>query len=296
MRSGNGDDLESIRKYYDYNTPRFLSYGEQRRTRTIHRPVWGDGVQDEEQALHYVHKLILAEGNKLRSSTSGELHALDLGCGVGASLFYLAHHLGKSFSGVGLTISPVQAKIALQESRKQNLTDKCRFLVGNFLAPPLRWQFDLIFSIEAFAHSSDPEGYFQAAARLLKPGGKLVLCDDFLSVDNQGAALNAQHQRWLNYFRQGWGVNGMKSAEYVQNLAAEVDFKRIKNLDLTPNLKLNPLPESVFALFTKVLRDLAKNNPYWRSVVGGQALRLCLSHRVVEYRYMVFELASVTDE
>ena len=88
------DYLDSLRAYYDHNTSRFLSYGEQRKTRTIHRPVWGDGVQNEGQALHFVHKLILSELLASQNDITRHPSALDMGCGVGASLFFLADQLG----------------------------------------------------------------------------------------------------------------------------------------------------------------------------------------------------------
>jgi hypothetical protein len=90
MAQNNKGDLDFLRDYYDHNTSRFLSYGEQRKTRTIHRPVWGEGVQNEGQALHYVHKLISREFFASPNEISRHPSSLDLGCGVGASLFYLA--------------------------------------------------------------------------------------------------------------------------------------------------------------------------------------------------------------
>lgn len=203
------DGLEPIRAYYDHNTPHFLSYGEQRKTRTIHRPVWGEAVRNEGQALHFVHNLILEELRAYQNGTSNHQEVLDMGCGVGASLLYLADHLGGNLSGIGLTISPVQAKIAQDEHRTKDIETRPLFLVGDFLAPPFQMQFDLIYSIEAFAHTQKPTEYFQAVGRLLKPGGRLVLCDDFLSGIGKGIVLSARKRQWLKIFQQGWGVNGL---------------------------------------------------------------------------------------
>ena len=40
---------------------------------------------------------------------------------------------------------------------------------------------DLAFAIESFVHSPDGPRFFRSAARALRPGGKLIICDDFLS-------------------------------------------------------------------------------------------------------------------
>jgi SAM-dependent methyltransferase len=292
MATKRKDDLDSIRSYYDHNTPRFLSYGEQRKTRTIHRPVWGEGVKNERQALHYVHDLLFGELLTFQNSGTRHLTALDLGCGVGASLIYLTDHLEEDFTGIGLTISPVQVRLAQHEQLKKDPDKRCKFIVGDFLFPPIHKQFDLIFSIEAFAHSAKPNEYFQSAARLLKPGGRLVLCDDFLSDSIEGNSLSPRKKQWLKYFQKGWGVNGIWQPNYVQMLAGEKDLFIIKDNNLTPYLQLAPLPISVIELLAAGIGILPGKNHYLRSVIGGQALQLCLAHEIVEYRYQVFEKGS----
>ena len=296
MPESNQNDIQTLRAYYDHNTPRFLSYGKQRHARTIHRPVWGEGVQNQGQALHYVHKLILNELQSLKSESVSDLSALDLGCGVGASLFYLAERLDKEFTGIGLTISSVQARIAGEEQRRKNLERNCMFIVGNFLSPPVRKQFDLVFSIESFAHTNDPKAYFQAVAESLKPGGYLILCDDFLaSRDAEGIQIENQKQ-WLNIFQQGWGVSGVWKPEYVKGLAESASLFQIKNVDLTPFLQLKPLPSVLIRLLSAGFAKLPGKNFYLKSVIGGQALQLCLAHGIVEYRFLVFEKGSVTGQ
>jgi SAM-dependent methyltransferase len=296
MPESNQDDLHSLRAYYDHNTPRFLSYGGQRNTGTIHRAVWGEGVQNEELALHYVHQLILKELHALQSETTSDLSALDLGCGVGASLFYLAERLDEEFAGIGLTISPVQAKIAGEERRRKNLEKNCMFILGNFLRPPVLKQFDLVFSIEAYAHTNDPEGYFQAAVDALTPGGRLVVCDDFLARDGVEGIQNEQHKKWLKIFQQGWGVSGLWTLDYVERLAGSFNLTLIENINLTSYLQLKPLPNFVIDLLSAGIGIIPGNNLYMKSVIGGQALQMCLANGIVEYRYLVFEKGSGTGQ
>lgn len=289
MQQRNQDELASIRDYYDYNTPCFLTYGAQRRTGTIHRPVWGEGVQDEAQALQTVHKLLYAEGRALLAGGVETLHTVDLGCGVGASLFYLADNLGVAFSGLGLTISPVQARLAQVEAARRNLTVQCAFLVGDFLAPPLAECYNLVFSIEAFAHTRDPVGYFQAAAHLLKPGGRLVLCDDFLTPGREGDAPSSGQLRWLDTFRLGWGVPGLWLPAEVKRLAVSVGLRPLEDRDLTTGLRLRAVPEPMLRLLAWGLWPIVRRNLYLRSVLGGLALQVCLAQGLVAYRYLVFE-------
>ena len=289
MDPNNEDKLNSIRSYYDHNTLRFLSYGAQRGTRTIHRAVWGEGVENEEHALHYVHNLII---NEIRSNLQNEaahINVLDLGCGVGASLIYLAQHLAEGFSGVGITISPVQVKIAQREQRTGAQFKKCLFVLGDILMPPLQMKFDLIYAIESFAHIVKPGDFFQTVARMLKPGGLLVICDDFFSDDREMKSLSVRVQKWLHIFGTGWGIDGLWQPGYLETLAADVGFARIVNKNLTHFLRLKPLPSIVIELLSTAVKLIPGDNLYLPSVIGGQALQLCLTIGILEYRYLVYK-------
>jgi SAM-dependent methyltransferase len=89
--------------------------------------------------------------------------------------------------GEGLTISPRQAARAAELIEAAGAGDRVRCREGNFLALPadLAGTADLTFSIEAFVHSPDADGYFREAARSLRPGGRLVVCDDFLAAPDR---------------------------------------------------------------------------------------------------------------
>jgi SAM-dependent methyltransferase len=289
MQTDKRDELSAIRDYYDHNTLRFLSYSAQRKTGTIHRPVWGEDVENNAQALHYVDLRILNEAHNLWNPDQIKLRVADLGCGVGASLFYLARNFGESLIGIGITISPVQAELAQEKVLKWKLTDRCKFILGDFLAPPLAGVFDLVYSIESFAHTRDAEQFFLSASQLLKKGGRFVLCDDFLGSGNQHSSLNSQQKRMLEAFRWGWNVSSVKSILNVADLAKRFGLDLIENLDLTSYLKLRPIPASLLKMFLNAYRISGIKDLYWQSMLGGQALQLCLSQGLVEYRYLVFE-------
>ena len=279
------DSLAHIRAYYDHNTPRFLGRGAQRFTRTIHRPVWGPGVQDESQALHYVHNLILAELDQTHPHPGTELAVADLGCDVGASLFYLLKNSPSPLRALGLTISPLQVRLAQAESLQRSFGTRSLFCLADFTAPPLGKQFDLVFSIEAFAHTNQPRAYFQAAACLLRPGGRLVVCDDFLGANVPRASVDTH---CLETFRSGWSVPGVIDPHTAVTYAREAGLALVNQLDLTPYLRLRPLPGGILRLAELLVRTLAPADPHWRSILGGQALQLCLSRGLVQYRFLTF--------
>jgi cyclopropane fatty-acyl-phospholipid synthase-like methyltransferase len=272
----------AVRQYYQQNTRFFLTYGRQSQTRTIHRAVWAPDVADRQAALNYSNRLILAQLLELgQKNLETTVRAADLGCGVGGSLFYLVSRLPEYFRGVGLTISSDQARIAQRYAGQLQLEQRCAFIEADFQHLPLAGGFEAAFSIEAFAHSSDPAAYLREAARLLGEGGLLMLCDDFLTD------LGAGDNYWLQAFQQGWQVPGLRSAEQVKELARANGLELIEESDLTPYLRLNAVP--TWLVRAMVATGTRFKHIYWQSVTGGVALQQCLKQGLVRYLFIVFE-------
>lgn len=272
----------TVRRYYEQNTRLFLSLGRQDSTRTIHRAIWAPGVSDRQAALSYVDQLIYTRLLELAVSHPGKpVRAADLGCGVGGSLFYLASRMPAPFWGLGLTISPSQARLAQRHAVEISLQRRCAFIEADFLRLPLGGGLQATFSIEAFAHTSDPQGYLREAARLLDDGGRLILCDDFLTGKAEAGNF------WLRAFRAGWHVPGLRSVGQVKELGRAYGLELSEELDLTPYLRLSRVPgglaKAVVGASTKV------KNLYWQSLRGGMALQECLKRGLVSYRFLVFE-------
>ena len=92
-----------IRAYYDTNTGAFVRHGQGGALGVIHRAVWAPGVATRAEAFRHVETLIAREIDAL--AVDGPVQVLDLGCGVGASLTYLAQQ--RDIRGTGVTISPL---------------------------------------------------------------------------------------------------------------------------------------------------------------------------------------------
>src|SRR3954454_6951048 len=93
-------DTDQVGRYYDRNTPSFVALGQGGSVGAIHRAVWGPGTTTREQAFHFVEDRIAAVVRGVGSAV-GPPHVVDLGCGVGASLCYLAAML--PITGTGVT-------------------------------------------------------------------------------------------------------------------------------------------------------------------------------------------------
>jgi ubiquinone/menaquinone biosynthesis C-methylase UbiE len=272
-----------VRRYYDRNTRSFLEYGHGAATGSIHRAVWAPGVSTREDAFRYVEDQIVAVANE-RLPGSLLTHLVDLGCGVGASLCYLASRLPMA-TATGVTLSGVQAALARERVERAGLAARVACLEGDFTAlPPAIDRADLAFAIESFVHGSDPRAFLDQAARIVQPGGILIVCDDFLTRGAPPAARPV-----LDQFRRGWHVNTLIDGEALRALAARAGFEHLWTSDLTAWLELDRPRDRAFRTIVPLLRLLPRVSPRLANITGGAALQTALARGWLRYEFAVFE-------
>ena len=107
---------------------------------------------------------------ELRSESFEDV--LDVGCGTGAVLELLhGEYPEKHLTGLDLT--PRMIDVA----RAKQLENVC-FVVGDAEALPFESQsFGAVLCSNSFHHYPHPEKFFSEAARVLRPGGRLILRD-----------------------------------------------------------------------------------------------------------------------
>lgn len=272
-----------IRNYYDENTRLFLAFNNSKQAQNIHRSLWTDGAKTLEDALNVTNERIRLE---IESVAQSGARLADLGCGVGAGLFYIVPRLQEAASAIGVTLSPVQAQLANQFAKQIGLENQILFAEGDFTHVPLKGEsLDAIYSVEAVVHAQEPERYFQEAGRLLRRGGKLIIVDDYQA----SRSFSPAETNWLNAFKNGWHVPGVITVEHARLFAEEHQLRLIKNDNLTPYLHLRNLPN----LLARVLHFIGKHMPIKHailpSMLGSMALQQCLHMGIIEYRFLVFE-------
>jgi tocopherol O-methyltransferase len=273
---------DSVRTYYDQNTNLFLKFSNSRKVQNIHRSLWMRNAKTLDDALNVSNALIQAE---IESIADTNARIADLGCGVGASLFYIFPRLNDPAPALGLTLSPVQAKLASESAKRLSLQGKILFVEGDFTSVPLSNNLDAVYSVEAVVHAVDPEKYFREASRLLRSGGKLILVDDY-----QATHPLLQHEvQWLKAYMDGWYVPGVRTVEQVISFAEKYNLSLIKNEELTPYLRLRDLPDLLARIILFIGNLLPIKHALLPSMLGSMALQQCLHMGIVEYRFLVFE-------
>ena len=108
------------------------------------------------------------------SQTKTPAKVLDVGCGIGGTSRYIAKKL-PSASVTGITISPEQQRRATQLAKERNVPNAQFELCDALDMKYPDNSFDLVWACESGEHMPDKEKYVQEMARVLKPGGRIVI-------------------------------------------------------------------------------------------------------------------------
>lgn len=151
----------SVAAHYDELDPVYRRiWGEH-----VHHGYWRTGRESAAQAAEALVGLV-----ETRLALAPGQTVCDIGCGYGATAALLAARHGVTV--VGLTISSAQATIARARTAP-GFTCLRRDWLDNHLADA---SFDHAYAIESSEHMIDKARFFTEAARVLRPGGRLVVC------------------------------------------------------------------------------------------------------------------------
>ena len=282
-------DDDSVRRFYDDNTRLFLSLG-QGTEGTIHRAVWGPGVKSRVDAMAYVDQLVMERLDRLEREAGSErnepLAVADLGCGVCASLCRIARH--RPIVGMGITISQAQVDLAKRRIEAAGFAAAIRCMKADFCALPAELPLmDLAFSIEAFVHAPSGAAFFHECARLVRPGGYLIVCDDFLAASSLRGEPGPR--RWIERFGTGWVAGNLVADEEACGLAEAAGFRHVETLDLTPHLEIRRPRDYLVGGVMRCLGWLPIKSSYWGMLYGGHAAQICLKRGWVKHLFVVWQ-------
>ena len=118
----------------------------------------------------------LAEMANLKASDL----VLDVGCGLGGTARYLSEHYKCHVTGIDLTEEYISAGIRL--TAFANLSDRVDLHYGSALDLPYEDErFDIVLTQHVQMNIVDKRRFYSEIARVLKPGGRFIFHDVFLS-------------------------------------------------------------------------------------------------------------------
>jgi len=144
----------------------------------IYQTFWGDHIhhglfvdeQDKPEAAQVRMLDHCAQWLNLR----GRERVLDVGCGHGGTLLHLARLL--DCTGIGVTISPKQARIARERAMHAGVGDRSTFFVDDVACFPFpSGEVNLVWAMESTEHFADKAKFFYDVHHTLQPLGQLLL-------------------------------------------------------------------------------------------------------------------------
>jgi tocopherol O-methyltransferase len=182
-----------------------LDQGSDLRSSLPHSGYFTSPTQTKEDAQVALIQLLLSRSGLSKVSATTQLRVLDVGCGLGGTTRYLAQECG--FDVTGVTISSEQVKMAYNLSRTAaglssgtptTSLDGDELEIVKLGAGSVRFiqmdaetmgerfdseRFDVVWICEALSHFPDKALFFRNAAKVLVPGGRLVMADWFRSTE-----------------------------------------------------------------------------------------------------------------
>lgn len=187
----------------------------------IHYGYWDEKVRTFPQSLLRMNEVMIEAAN-IRSPDK----VLDAGCGIGGSAIFLAEKIGCNVTGISLSERQVQKARELLKVSKVEV--KVEFEVMDYSSTSFDdASFDVVWGCESICYADDKEQFIKEAFRLLKPGGRLVVADGFVTKyeNNDQPTI----RKWLD----GWQVNYLESPERFVQFMKSAGFEDVSYRDIS---------------------------------------------------------------
>jgi 27-O-demethylrifamycin SV methyltransferase len=196
----------------------------------LHHGVFAEGTEDLLTATRELTRLMIEA-----SAMSPAMRVLDAGCGTGGPARQLAQDQGVHV--LGISTSRVGVETAQAKAAAEGLDDLLAFEQRDALATGLPEEsFDVLWMVESSQYLVPREAMMTECLRLLRPGGRLVLCDVVLKRPLELRDLRRLHTE-LSIMQDVFGDAQMSEVDEYLQLFSDHGLEVSEQIDLTAQVR-----------------------------------------------------------
>lgn len=276
---------KDISDYYDQTLAHYRFWWKMNESKAIHYGIWDEGTSNFQEALQNTNIKMAGLASIQQNSK-----VMDAGCGVGGAAFFLATKFGCYVDGISL--SERQIGLAKDFSISLKLQESTHFSVANYYETPFdNNSFDLIWACESLCYADDKEKFFREANRILKPGGKIVLSDYFITEKGK-----PDDRLLLKRWGDTWAISRFNEMYDFKESTHKNGFQIIENEDFSQQIyksSLRMYRAYLIGALPSVLYNLTHRTSRFakRHYLSGKFQFLALKQKLWEYRIVVIQKA-----
>jgi len=263
---------KDVADYYNSTQIHYEQWWDLHKSHSLHYGIWEKDTKNFQEALVNTNKVMM-ELAQIEDSA----RMLDAGCGVGGTAVFVSQQRNARVTGI--TLSQKQLGTAKVFAAEKGLQDQVDFQLMDFTQTTFPDEtFDVIWACESVCHAPDPLKFMQEAHRILKKGGRLVLCDFFKTAEDQ-----TDKNNWLQKWCDTWAVTQLITSEAFVKSLEKTGFTNTQALDLTPKVQKSArrmyyaslmavLPSESYKIINPKVSKFARNH-YKCGIYQYKALR-----------------------